>query len=223
GVDPHSVDLGLELLGFRFHQFQLTVPALGVNRAPGTQVQAGDVLGLAVEDRGNPQQVGRGVVAGMAPQADGVLAGHRCEVSEIVGGGIGHVTGSEYMIRATNLQIAVYVQATLAVALGAQLLGQRTGSETHGPDHRVTLDVASVGEGHAVGIHCRDHGAGNPLDAEVVGSLDDGGADAVTHDRANTLAAVDDDHPYILLFTQHGTQARRHFGGGFDPGEASAG
>ncbi|MCY1365109.1 hypothetical protein D9M69_519430 [compost metagenome] len=83
--------------------------------------------------------------------------------------------------------------------------------------------MATVCEGYTIGIHRRDCGASNPLDTQAIGRFDDRWADAVAHHCADTFAAVDDNHPHVLVLTQHRTQASWHLGGGLYTGKAAAG
>ncbi|MNG29730.1 hypothetical protein D3C87_1976410 [compost metagenome] len=46
--------------------------------------------------------------------------------------------------------MAVHVQPTLAITLGRDLLSQRTGPHTGGPDHGFGINALTVGQGHAV-------------------------------------------------------------------------
>lgn len=62
-------------------QLEFTLPAFAVGRAPVTQVQAGDVFGLAIDHRGYAKQVGDSVIAAVAAQWNGVLAESEIDMS----------------------------------------------------------------------------------------------------------------------------------------------
>ncbi|MNN64767.1 hypothetical protein D3C81_1802250 [compost metagenome] len=95
-----------------------------------------------------------------------MLAGHHRDIADVVGGSTGDIAGGEHVLKTLHFEIAVDVQTPLAIAFGIELFGQWTGAETHGPDHGIALDVATVGEGDAVGIHGGDRGVDDPLDAQ---------------------------------------------------------
>lgn len=81
-IDPLAVDLPFQRLGLLAHEFHLAVPALE-QRAPSPEVEAGHLLGLAVGRRRHADEIGRGIVAGVPAEGDGVLARHQREVAGI--------------------------------------------------------------------------------------------------------------------------------------------
>ncbi|MCY1217526.1 hypothetical protein D9M72_294430 [compost metagenome] len=115
------------------------------------------------------------------------------------------------------------MQPPLRIAHAGHLLGQRTGAETDGPDHRRRLDAPAIGQGHAVRVHRRHAGVDYPFDAQVAGRLDDRRANPVAQGGTDLRATVDDYHLDVLVMAEHGLQARRHLGGGFDAGETATG
>ncbi|MNR15878.1 hypothetical protein D3C85_1324370 [compost metagenome] len=86
----------------------------------------------------------------MPAQGDGVLAGHQGVVSEVVGGGVGHVTGGEYMLLTNDLEVAVDMQAAMAIALPRHLFGERAGADADGPDHGAGFDALAILKGDTV-------------------------------------------------------------------------
>ncbi|MNE63520.1 hypothetical protein D3C80_1588750 [compost metagenome] len=140
---------GLESVLRRRH---LAIPALGEHRAPGAQVQTGHVLGLAVGHRRHADQFGGGIVAGITPQRNRVLAGHHRIVADLVARRIGHITGGIDRAIALDLEVAVDMQAALAVAFATDLLGERVGLEAHGPDHGLGRDALAIVQQHPIAI-----------------------------------------------------------------------
>ncbi|MNP74736.1 hypothetical protein D3C76_1716590 [compost metagenome] len=53
--------------------------------------------------------------------------------------------------------------------------------------------------------------------------LDNRRANAIAQRGGDLWRAVDHDHPDLGVYTQNCPQACRHLGGGFDPGETTAG
>ncbi|MCY1232974.1 hypothetical protein D9M72_454920 [compost metagenome] len=201
----------------------MAVPAFGEHRAPGAEVEAGHVLGLPIGNRVDADQLGGDVVPGMAAQRDGVLAGHGSEVSQVIGGGVGNIAGGENAVLVEHLQVVVDMQAAQGVAFAGQLFGQGTGAEADGPDHGAGFDARSVCEGYPLCIDRGHCGVQHPLDAQVVRCFRDGGADSVAHGGCDSGAPVDDDHADFTVVAQCCTQARRHFGSGFNAGKSTAG
>ena len=159
----------------------------------------------------------------MSALGDRVLAGHRREVTEIVGGGIRNVAGGKYIRLAQHLQVLVYMEPPLGVASTCQLLGQGVGAKAHGPDHSPGFDPLAIGEGYAVRIDRRNGGVQDPLDAQMLRCIGDHRADAVAHGSRNLRSPVHHYHPYISVVAQCGAQARGHLGCGFDTCEAATG
>ncbi|MNM79974.1 hypothetical protein D3C81_919230 [compost metagenome] len=95
-----------------------------------------------------------------------MLAGHHRIVARLIAGRVGYVTGGIHRIIALDLEVAIHMQAALAVAFAADLLGQRVGFETHGPDHCTGLDALAVVQLYAFGVHCSHGGRADPFDAQ---------------------------------------------------------
>ncbi|MNH17522.1 hypothetical protein D3C79_771990 [compost metagenome] len=152
-----------------------------------------------------------------------MLAGHHRVIAKLVAGGIGHITCRVHGIIAFHLEIAIDMQAALAVALATDLLGERVGLEAHGPDHRAGVDALAVVQQHAGRVDRGYRGATDPLHAQGLGGLLDGGADAVTQGRANPRPTVDHHHAQRRVLAEDFAQAGRQFGGGLDAGKATAG
>ncbi|MNG06323.1 hypothetical protein D3C84_895530 [compost metagenome] len=152
-----------------------------------------------------------------------MLAGHRREIPHGVGGGIRHIARGENVGVSQHLQVTIDVQATLRVPGCGDLLGQWTGAKPDRPDHGVRLDMLPVSERDATGIHRGDCRIEYPFDAQVFASFDDGRTNPVAHRRGDLWSAVHDNDSDVGVVTQRSTQAGRHFGGGFNAGEASAG
>ncbi|MNP41623.1 hypothetical protein D3C76_1353350 [compost metagenome] len=56
----------------------------------------------------------------------------------------------------------------------------------------------------------------------MFGGLDDRRANPVSHGRADLRSTVDNDHADVLLISEHGTQACRHFSAGLNTGKTAA-
>ncbi|MCY1433506.1 hypothetical protein D9M71_495370 [compost metagenome] len=127
------------------------------------------------------------------------------------------------MLLTNDLEVAVDMQAAMAIALPRHLFGERAGADADGPDHGAGLDALAVGEGHAVGIHGGHRGIEPPLDPQCRAGFDDRRADAFAQGRADLVAAIDNDHLHLSVLAQHCAQAGGHFARGLDAGEAAAG
>ncbi|MNI38247.1 hypothetical protein D3C73_923800 [compost metagenome] len=151
-----------------------------------------------------------------------MLAGHGGIVALVIGGCVGGITGSVDIGVAEHLQVAVNVQATLRVTGAGHLLGERAGTETDGPDHRVRLNVLAIAQRHTVGIHRGDRGVEHPLDTQFIRRFDQRRTNAGAQRGTRGRRTVDHDHADRCIVTQCSTQAGGHFGGGLDAGEATA-
>src|SRR5471032_1151937 len=138
-IDPLRVDLHLERLGLGADHLHFALPALGVDRAPCAQVEAGDVERLVVVQRRHAKQVGGDVVAGVAAHVDGVLARHHGVVAFVVGLRQCDVAGGEDAGVAGHAQVAADMHAAQLIALRRYLPGQRAGTHAAGPDHGLGL------------------------------------------------------------------------------------
>ncbi|MNQ89555.1 hypothetical protein D3C85_1048660 [compost metagenome] len=157
----------------------------------------------------------------MAPQGNGVLAGHQGMVAQVIGGGVGHIARGEDVWLADDFQVGIHMQAAQGIALGGDLLGKRAGPHTGGPDHGPGVDTMAVGQRHAVFVDGDHRRFQVPLHTQLVARLGNGLADGFALGGADFFAAVDDDHIDVSLLAHYRAQARWHFGCGLDAGEAA--
>ncbi|MNQ70666.1 hypothetical protein D3C85_853100 [compost metagenome] len=159
----------------------------------------------------------------MTAQHDGVLAGHQRVVADVIAGRVSDVAGRVDIVLADDLEVCINVQTAKVIAFGRDLLGQRTGAYTSGPDHGPGVDALAIGQGHTVFVDGYDRGFEVPLHAGFNTGFSDFLGDLRAHGAANLVAAINDDHVDICSITQDGAQTSGHFSRRFDPGEASAG
>ncbi|MNR32555.1 hypothetical protein D3C85_1501510 [compost metagenome] len=117
----------------------------------------------------------------MTPQHDRVLTGHQGEVADFIGSGIGHVAGGEDVVLTDDFQMRIDMQATQVIALGWNLLSQRTGANAGGPDHGVGIDARAVGQRHTASIHRNNRGFQVPFHACGHAGFDDGLSNFLAH------------------------------------------
>ncbi|MDT4830922.1 hypothetical protein FQZ97_644050 [compost metagenome] len=158
----------------------------------------------------------------MPAQGDGVLAGHQRDVAGIVGCRAGGIAGGIDRRMPADLEVRVHQQTALGIPRCGDLLGQVTGAEAHGPDHRVRLDPLTIGQLHTAGVDRGDRVAQAPFDAQLGRRRGDRRADAIAQRGSDLRAPVDHHHLDRRVSPQYGPEPVRHFRGRLDAGEATA-
>lgn len=121
-IDPFGVDPGFQPFCFGTGKLYLAVPSFGINCAPWTQIEARDVLLLAVGYRIHPEQIRRDVVASGAPEILGVLAAHHGAVAVIIRRGIGNITGRIDVRVTDDLQVPIDMKTSESIFFRVDLL-----------------------------------------------------------------------------------------------------
>ena len=76
--------------------------------------------------------------------------GDSAALPDVIAGRVSHIARGIDVVLADDFQMAVHVQTALAITLGRDLLSQRTGPHTGGPDHGLGVDALTIIQGHAV-------------------------------------------------------------------------
>ena len=179
-----------ELLGLVPGQFDSAIPARREHRPPRSQIEAGDVSGLAVGPKRQAEEVARCVVAGEAAHGQGVLAGHQRQAI-VVGVGPRDIAGGVDIRDPSNAERLVHREPANLVALGAQQLRQCAGAQPGGDDHGRGADSLAVAEDHRIGSDTCDAGAGSRLDAGGTQGFRDKGARVVAEIAADDVGSID--------------------------------
>ncbi len=142
-------------------------------------------------------------------------------VAQLVHRGPGGVTRGVHMLLAQHLQVTVHFQPAEVVAFAGNLCSQRAGLNANSPDHGVAGDMVAVVQGNATGIDSHHRSPGLPLDPGLLAGGDDRRRDTRAQRRTNLRTTVDHHHPQRRTGAEDGTQAGRHFRGGFNTCEAT--
>ena len=196
-IDPLGVDLALELLGFGPHQFDDTIPAFSVNRAPGTKIETRHISVLAVwngrkSEADRPPRCDRmsgrdSSRAGTTSRHDGLhrrsqhTQHHRWRRRYR---GRSHVNCGRHAVGQSDPASAgICSVRALARAPAVQmtvLLSMRSPVEDVRPSASISVTAAPTRHDHAEIPKClRDHGArsGTEIRADIVGLFDDNHVD----------------------------------------------
>src|SRR5690606_7262725 len=151
-----------------------------------------------------------------------MLAGHQGVIASIIHRCVSRIARGVDGVLSQDPEVAIDMQAAGGIALAVYLLRQWRGLHADGPDHGTGFDTFAVVESHPLFIDHRYRTAEFPGHTERVAGFGDHRGNLLAHDTADLFAHVDDDDADLGFVTQDGAQPRRHFGGRFDTGKASA-
>jgi hypothetical protein len=140
-VDPLRVDLPLPSLAGLARKPHLAVPTFGVESTPRTDIEACDVLWLAVRVQRQSDQFRGGVMPGDAPKTLGMLTRHRRDVANVVRCSADNIAGDKDVVHLSCPEEGIADHSAEAVVLTGNLGRQRICARPGGPDDGVRLDA----------------------------------------------------------------------------------
>jgi hypothetical protein len=140
-VDPCRVDFALQSFAGLARKPHLAVPALGVESTPRTDIEACDVLWLAVRVQRQSDQFRGGIMPGDASKAHGVLTRHDRDVAKVVRCSADNIAGDKDVIHLSCPEEGIADHSAEAVVLTGNLGRQRICARPGGPDDGVRLDA----------------------------------------------------------------------------------